>query len=357
VYFEIKSNINNSMKNIKGYYSWIHSLNSAANKVQETQQTLNEAMKGGSQVGDYGGRSTRIRGTTTTSAGSGEESQESKIAQGLYNLIQTINTGRSPEAKVSSKSPNPTLKPSEQIRVTPQGVSNIGKEARATSFLERGRGETIFGDESYESIPGGENEGAGPATTPEQIAIYKKLRAEKEAERVGRLSPTTKAPDLKVSDRNDDGDSDVSDVLTTNQHIHSKNIGHPNFTDPFAAQARIDSGNPIEGDDELVHKAASGEIPARGIGSSLKVQATPDAGAEMQSTGTKELGSEIPAKTSVPKLSRKSIKPKTLKDLPTDAEGRTTLGGGAKIRVVTLPKTTQPANESVSAKISKFLGN
>jgi hypothetical protein len=39
--------------------------------------------------------------------------------------------------------------------------------------------------------------------------------------------------------------------------------------------------------------------------------------------------------------------------LAPDAEGRATLGGGAKIRVVTRPK---PTNESVSQKISKFLG-
>ena len=77
-----------------------------------------------------------------------DEPQAENIGMGIVNLIQTVNTGIRPDAKKTTEAPNPSLKPSEQIRLTPKSVGNIMGAARAISRAERGTGETIFGDES-----------------------------------------------------------------------------------------------------------------------------------------------------------------------------------------------------------------
>ena len=262
------------MKNIKGYYSWIHSLNQAANKVQTNQQNLlTETTKATSSIGDASGKSTKVRvsrergGVLPGTFGSGsDEEQATNIGMGILDLITTVNTGIRPDAKKTTAAPNPSLKPSEQIRLTPKSVGNIMGAARAISRAEKGTGETIFGDESFEEVSPDTTTG-GPQASPENIATYREIRQSK----------SQSSPDLAVSDTDDDGDGDVTDVQNANAHQHEVTLGNPKFTNPFAAQARIDAGNPAPGDDELV----------------------------------------------------------------------------AKVRVVTRPKTT---NESVSQKISKFLG-
>lgn len=334
------------MKNIKGYYSWIHSLNQAANKVQTNQQNLlTETTKATSSIGDASGKSTKVRvsrergGVLPGTFGSmSDEEQAANIGMGIVNLIRTVNTGIRPDAKKTTEAPNPSLKPSEQIRLTPKGVGNIMGAARAISRAEKGTGETIFGDESFEKVSPDTTTG-GPQASPENIATYREIRR------------SQSSPDLAVSDTDGDGDKDVTDVGNANAHHHKVTLGNPKFTNPLAAQARIDAGNPAQGDDELV---AKGKIPTpvstmASIAPQMPVEEPAEEPAEEPEETTPVPQRSVPSSPTVKKTPIKSA----VKGLTPDAEGRATLGGGARVRVVTRPKTT---NESVSQKISKFLG-
>jgi len=323
------------MKNIKGYYSWIHSLNQAANKVQTNQlNLLSEATKATSSVGDASGKTTRVKASIPrggvrpeTFSSSADEDQTSRIMQGMVNLIQTINTGQRPDAKEGSKAPNPALKPSEQLTIKPQSIVNMGKEAREISASEKGTGSTIFGDEGFESSS--DTPSPGPRTTGEMIGVYRGIRQSN--------------PDLAVSDSDGDGDADVKDVEASNIAQHNVTLGNPKFTNPNAAKARIEAGSPAQGDDELV---AKGGIPTPASTMTAEVPVM-----EPEPEPTKKVRPK-PATPSSPVVSKTKIS-SVVGGLAPDAEGRATLGGGAKIRVVTRPK---PTNESVSQKISKFLG-
>jgi hypothetical protein len=329
------------MKNIKGYYSWIHSLNQAANKVQTNQQNLlSEATKATSSVGDASGKTTRVKASIPTGSvrpatfsSSADEDQTGRIMQGMWDLIQTINTGHSPDAKKGTKAPNPTLKPSEQLKVKPQSVVNMGKEAREISaggsLSNTGAARMVFGDEGFDPVA--DTPSPGPRATPEMIDTYINIRKSKSN------------PDLVVSDVDGDGDADVKDVEASNIAQHNVTLGNPKFTNPNAAEARIEAGSPAQGDDELV---AKGGIPTPAPTMTAEVPAM-----EPEPEPTEKVRQK-PTTPSSPVVSKTKIS-SVVGGLAPDAEGRATLGGGAKIRVVTRPK---PTNESVSQKISKFLG-
>lgn len=165
------------MKNNKGYYSWIHSLNEAAIKSQyEGQRIINEAKE--------------------------------------------VSKGKKKQLNENRKDDNwegPNL-PREEFYKLAKQISDLLKQD---------------GGITPESI---ERAGGDPAE-------YAKIR------------------DLKVKDANNDGIVNVSDVVSANNldaadGVQDTKIG-PRFTNPLGAQARLEMGHGVEGDEEL----ARGEEP------------------------------------------------------------------------------------------------
>lgn len=164
------------MKNNKGYYSWIHSLNEAAlNSHQRGQRMINEAKE---------------------------------VSKGKKKQLN--------ESREDDKWEGPNL-PREEF-------ANLAKQI--ADLLKQDGGITP------ESI---ERAGGDPAE-------YARIR------------------DLKVNDANNDGIKDASDVVAANNLDAADGVQDtkvkvgPRFTNPLAAQARLEMGHGVEGDEELAAK-------------------------------------------------------------------------------------------------------
>ena len=162
------------MKNNKGYYSWIHSLNEAAiNSHQIGQRMINEAK---------------------------EVSQEKR---------KQLN-----ESREDDKWEGPNL-PREEFYKLAKQIADLLKQD---------------GGITPESI---QRAGGDPAE-------YARIR------------------DLKVNDSNNDGVVNTSDVVAANNldaadGVQDTKIG-PRFTNPLGAQARLEMGYGVPGDEELAAK-------------------------------------------------------------------------------------------------------
>ena len=198
--------LNIHMKNNKGYYNWIHSMKNAAMESHfNGQKMLTEAKRsmGGGHMTERGQRS---------------QSHEERAAAGIGRLLRDIGIS------------------DETIKANLPKILGAGKE---TSM----KPEDFVGYEGTD--PSYENLKFDPA-------VYAELKAEKEAE------------DLKVPDVTGDNVTNVDDVIAKNKldnadGVQDTKVG-PKFTNPIGAEARLEMGFGVPGDEELAAKLKQPEV-------------------------------------------------------------------------------------------------
>jgi hypothetical protein len=242
------------MKNNKGYYSWIHDLKAASMEVQINHAKLlsEEAPKGG-EAGLKTGR-TRIHGRTNPNTPLGQNPDSDRIdtiAKGLYDLINTVNKGTGGKGKDVV----PPLPVSQQIQMGPRKSSVTGKRLdmgdTASILVGASKGinaanKPVLGGEEYEDLGDTSKRELGKPASSEEIGEYETINQERLH---GSVQPS--------GDLNDDGTIDAQDVaMDASDNVMGNNKGSvgPRFTNPLAAQARIEAGFPAEGDEELAKK-------------------------------------------------------------------------------------------------------
>lgn len=292
------------MKN-KGYYGWIHSLNEAA--MQSRQNGINmlaeQAARKGEMLNEANDRetpsiNTRIKGNpragNRTEVGEDDPSPTTDISKGFLNLLANINYGKdSGDPATHGVAPLPakdqiTLGAKGRVpefegknkRIVPlTGSQGPGFERaiRNITSMSQGvqnAGKSPFDDTGSVEIPdveGYEPNDRTPSKMVPDVDIYREIRATKDAEldsprgiknsRAGekaRLAAAkltkqrNSAPNLEVANRDGDYDADSGDALVQGRLAQANAT---NFSDPTGAQARIETGNPVMGDDEIVARA------------------------------------------------------------------------------------------------------
>jgi len=292
------------MKN-KGYYGWIHSLNEAAMQSRQNgiemlaeQASRKEQMLNEANDRETPSINTRIKGNpragNITDVGEDDPSPTTDISKGFLNLLANINYGKdSGDPTTHGVAPLPakdqiTLGARGRVpefegknkRIVPlTGSQGPGFERaiRNITSMSQGvqnAGASPFDDTDSVEIPdveGFEPNDRTPSKMVPDVDVYREIRATKDAElassrglvgsRAGekaRLAAAklakqrNSAPNLKVVNRDGDYDADAGDALLQGRLAQANAT---NFSDPTGAQARIETGNPVMGDDEIVARA------------------------------------------------------------------------------------------------------
>ena len=292
------------MKN-KGYYGWIHSLNEAAMQSRQNgiDMLAEQAARKGEMLNEANDRetpsiNTRIKGNpragNRTEVGEDDPSPTTDISKGFLNLLANINYGKdSGDPATHGVAPLPakdqiTLGAKGRVpefegknkRIVPlTGSQGPGFERaiRNITSMSQGvqnAGESPFDDTGSVEIPdveGYEPNDRTPSKMVPDVDVYREIRATKDAElassrglvgsRAGekaRLAAAklakqrNSAPNLEVANRDGDYDADAGDALVQGRLAQANAT---NFSDPTGAQARIETGNPVMGDDEIVARA------------------------------------------------------------------------------------------------------
>lgn len=204
------------MKNNKGYYSWIHSLNRAAlDSHQIGRKMINEeraAIRGGGEEGLKQGR-TRIHGYSRPSTtGMGDIPQSVNVdpesdpifatAKGLGELLRKVNQGPGgPESQPLHKA--------LQIPMNDKTASQLLRLARAI----HGKPEESVGgaDLGYQEVDPQAPEttrGIGKPSTADELSAYRAMRQQK----MMQVEPQPEADMAPPGDMDGDGDADATDV-------------------------------------------------------------------------------------------------------------------------------------------------
>jgi hypothetical protein len=345
----------------QGYYNWIHDLKNAANTVQHNHaKLLSEAQQISGETGLKQGQ-TSIGGRTrpgTIGQGSAENEIAGRIAKGIFDLIQTVNTGVRPteqgegsgnRGKGTLKNPNPALKPSEALKIGEKGARNIAKAAAAQAYAI-GQGEAVIGPgsvgrEDFEALP--DTPSPGPMSTLTNRRTYDAMARLRRMQTPNRTPGAENAmvdatPDLRPVDVDGDGDADAFDVSTDAQDGRIDRVVDVNVS-------RVPKFS--VGDEPSSSMGGMGSLPTP-VGREAMNAATAAANQALIAQG---LGAPQPAPrstVSAPAPTRREKTKKAVSGLKPDTEGRVVLPGGRTARVVTRGAT----NESVSDKINKFFG-
>lgn len=204
------------MKNNKGYYSWIHSLNRAALQSQQIgQKMINEeraALRGGGEEGLKQGR-TRIHGFSRPSmAGQGDipvsvntDPESDPIfatAKALGELIQKVNQGPG----------GPGSQPLHKGLEIPMNTNTAGQLMRIARAIHGKPEQSVGGaDLGYEEVDTEMPEttrGIGKPASAEEFAAYSAARQQK----MGQIEPQPEPNLAPPGDLDGDGDADASDV-------------------------------------------------------------------------------------------------------------------------------------------------
>jgi hypothetical protein len=340
----------------KGYYNWIHDLKNAANTVQHNHaKLLSEAQQISGETGLKQGQ-TSIGGRTrpgTMGQGSAEQQTAARIAKGIFDLIQTVNTGQRPteqgegsgkRGKGTLTNPNPALKSSEALRIGERGVRNISQAARAQATAI-GAGELPIGEEDFEAVS--DTPSPGSQATPANLRTYEALQRLRRMRTANRTPGAEDAmvdatPDLRPVDVDGDGDADAFDVSADAQDGRLDRVVDVNVS-------RVPRFS--VGDEPAPSMGGMGSLPTP-VGREAMNAATAAANQALIAQG---LGAPQPtprSTVSAPAPTRREKTKKAVSGLRPDTEGRVVLPGGRTARVVTRGAT----NESVSDKINKFFG-
>ena len=197
--------LNIHMKNNKGYYNWIHTLNHAALDVQKNHAKL---LRESGEEGLKQGR-TRMFGhsrpsMTLSDDGKGNEDPIFATARALGELIRKVNEGPGgPESKPLVKG----LQIPMDVE-TSRKLLQIAKGIHANPETPLG-GEDLGYEELDRSAPE-TTRSIGKPAGPEELEMFRQARQQK----IGQVEPQPE-PDLAPpGDMDGDGDSDATDVQT-----------------------------------------------------------------------------------------------------------------------------------------------
>jgi hypothetical protein len=217
-------------------------------QINQAKLLSEEAPKGG-EAGLKTGR-TRIHGHVGPVSQNPDAERIDTIAKGLYDLINTVNKGTGGKGKDVV----PPLPASQQIQMGPRKTSkggrmDMGDTARILVGAAKGinaANKPVLGGEEYEDLGDVSKRELGSPASAEEIGEYEKINQERLH---GNVQPS--------GDLNNDGTVDAQDVaMDASDNVMGNKQGSvgPKFTNPLAAQARLEMGHGAPGDEELAAK-------------------------------------------------------------------------------------------------------